>query len=589
MLDARYSIRTHVAGELRPSHVGSTVTLAGWVHRRRDHGGLVFLDIRDRSGLVQCVFDPEASGASFATAERVRPEWVVKLTGRVRPRPDGTVNPNLVTGEVEVVITEAIVLSESVTPPFEIEAGIETDEITRMKYRYIDIRRPEVLAALQLRDRVSQRFRKSLETRGFMEVETPILGKSTPEGARDFLVPSRMSPGSFYALPQSPQLFKQLLMVGGVERYYQIARCFRDEDLRADRQPEFTQVDIEMSFIEQDDILQMMEEIMHEVMHEAGHDLPVPLARLRYAEAMERYGSDRPDTRFELTLVDVSEVFGASGFKVFSSALSAGGAVKAVNAKGAGDWSRGRIDALNQFALDAGAKGLAWIAFTSDGEVKSPIAKFLTADEMAELRSALAVEPGDLVCMVADARPVANEVLGSLRLRLADDLGIVRSGFAALWVVDFPLFKYDEEAGRWQANHHPFTRPFDEHVATLEEHPGEALSYSYDLVMNGLEVGGGTLRIHDPKLQARVLALLGIGEEEAQDSFGFLLDALKHGAPPHGGIALGLDRLIMVLAGAASIRDVIAFPKTSSGSDPLTGAPDTVKPAQLRELHLRTE
>ncbi len=589
MLDARYSMRSHVCGSLSAANVGEEVTLAGWVGKRRDHGGLIFIDVRDRSGIVQCTFDPEASGAAFVTAETVRPEWVLKLIGTVRKRPQGTVNPHMPTGEVEVVISSAEVLNRSLTPPFEIEAGIDTDELTRMKWRYLDIRRPEVLAALQLRDRVTQRFRKSLEHRGFMEVETPILTKSTPEGARDFIVPSRLSPGKFYALPQSPQLFKQLLMVGGVERYYQIARCFRDEDLRADRQPEFTQVDIEMSFVDQEDVLAMMEDVMHEVMHEAGHDLPIPLARISWHDAMERFGTDRPDTRFGLELVDASPVFSASEFKVFSGALGAGGAIKAINAKGAGDWSRSRIDGLNQVAIDAGAKGLAWVAFTTAGEVRSPVAKFFTEAEMDALRTTLAVEPGDLVCMVADKRSLANEVLGTLRLKLADELGIERTGFATLWVLGFPLFTWDDEGGRWDASHNPFMLPFAEHVDSLESAPGDALGYSYDLVMNGFEIGGGTLRIPDPELQMRVFALMGMSPEEAADKFGFLLEALAFGAPPHGGIALGLDRLVMLLCGAHSIRDVIAFPKTSSGGDPMTSAPDTVSARQLKDVHLRAE
>lgn len=589
MLDARYSIRTHTAGSLGASQIGETVIVAGWVGKRRDHGGLIFVDLRDRSGIVQCTFDPDASGEAFMTAERVRPEWVVKITGIVRKRPDGTENPNMSTGDIEIAVTGAEVLNSSETPPFEVEAGIETDEVTRMRYRYIDIRRPEVLFALHLRDRVAQRFRKALETRGFMEVETPILGKSTPEGARDFIVPSRMTPGAFYALPQSPQLFKQLFMVGGIERYYQIARCFRDEDLRADRQPEFTQVDIEMSFATQDDIMLMMEDVMHEVMKEADVDLQVPLRRMTYAEAMDRFGSDRPDTRLGMELADASTVFSASEFKVFAAALGSGGVVKGIKVPGAGDWSRSRIDALNQVAVDAGARGLAWVAFPLEGDVRSPITKFFTEVEMTALREVFGVEPGDLLLMIADVRDVANEVLGTLRLRVADELGIERKGFDALWVTEFPMFKYDADSERYAANHHPFTMPFVEDIEKIDHAPLEVGSYSYDLIINGYEIGGGTLRIHNRELQLRVLEKLGHTAEEAHTQFGFLLEALALGAPPHGGIALGLDRLIMILAGASSIREVIAFPKTSSGADPLTGAPDAVSARQLKEVHLKSD
>jgi len=585
----RYSVRSHACGELTADDIGTTVRLAGWVARRRDHGGLIFIDLRDRSGIVQVTLDPEHAGEAFAIAEAVRPEWVVLIDGVVRRRPDGTENPGMPTGQVEVAVDGATVLNRSETPPFEIEAGIETDELTRLRYRYLDIRRPEMRDALMLRDRVTRAFRTALADRGFAEVETPILTKSTPEGARDFIVPSRLNPGKFYALPQSPQLFKQLLMVAGLERYYQIARCFRDEDLRADRQPEFTQVDIEMSFATQDDIMQMMEDVMAEVLGACEVPFEGGLQRLTYADAMDRFGSDRPDMRFEMELRSLSETFAESDFKVFSGALAAGGVVKGINAKGAGDWSRSRIDGLNQVALDAGAKGLAWIAFPTDGDVRSPIAKFLTDTEMAALRDALEIEPGDLALMVADARDVANEVLGVLRLKLAEELGIERSGFSALWVVDFPLFKYDAEEKRWAANHHPFTQPFLDQVDLLETAPAEVLSHSYDLIINGFEIGGGTLRIHDAELQKRVLGLLGHSEEGAAEEFGFLLEALGFGAPPHGGIALGLDRLIMVLAGADSIRDVIAFPKTSSGADPLTGAPEAVSARQLKDVRLRTD
>jgi len=587
MFDGRYSIRSHTNGELGAHVIGERVTLAGWVAKRRDHGGLIFVDLRDRSGIVQCTFDPDHSGEAFTLAELVRPEWVVKVEGEVRRRPEGTENPNMVSGEVEVVVSSVEVLNRSLTPPFEIEDGIDTDELTRMKWRYLDIRRPEVTAALMLRDKVTGAFRTSLAERGFVDVETPILNRSTPEGARDFIVPSRLNPGKFYALPQSPQIFKQLMMVAGIERYYQIARCFRDEDLRADRQPEFTQVDIEMSFVSPDDVIEMMEDVMTEVMTAAGEEFVTPLPRIAHSEAMDRYGSDRPDTRFGMELTDVGDIVAECGFKVFTGAVAGGGVVKAICAPGGGDFSRSRIDALNQLALDSGAKGLAWIAVTADGEIKSPIAKFFSDEDLAALRERTGAGAGDLMLFVADSRAVANEVLGVVRLRMADELKVVREGFAPIWVVDFPMFNWDADREGWTANHHPFTRPFDEHVALMDSDPGQVLSYSYDLVMGGLEIGGGSLRIHDADLQMAALRAVGLSEDDASEQFRFLLDALAYGAPPHGGIALGLDRLVMLLAGKDSIRDVIAFPKTSSGSDPLSGAPDAVAARQLKDVHIR--
>jgi aspartyl-tRNA synthetase len=589
MFDARYSVRTHVAGELGADAIGEPVRLAGWVHRRRDHGGLIFIDLRDRSGLVQIVFDPDESGPAFALAEQVRPEWVLSVEGAVRHRPEGTVNPNLDTGEIEVLVASAEALNRSETPPFEVDTAVETDETLRLKHRYVDMRRPEVLANLLLRDRIVQRFRRALGHRGFVEVETPVLTKATPEGARDFLVPSRMQAGRFYALPQSPQLFKQLLMVGGLERYYQIARCFRDEDQRADRQLEFTQVDLEMAFVEQDDVLELMEEVMREVMAEGGVDLQVPLERLAYDEAMDRFGSDRPDLRYGLELVDVSDVFEGTEFKVFGSVLANGGCIKALSVDGCGDWARSRIDALNDLAVEAGAKGLAWLAISSDEDIKSPVAKFFSKDELEGLRAAVGAKAGALVCMVADERRTANEVLGVLRTHLAEALGLASGPHRALWVVDFPLVAWNDEEERYDATHHPFTRPHDEDIEMLEERPLDVRAYAYDLVIDGVEIGGGTLRIHDPELQERVLARLGVGEAEAASKFGFLLEALSYGAPPHGGIALGLDRLVAMLAGTPSIRDVIAFPKTSSGSCPLTGAPDEVSARQLRDVHLKLD
>ncbi len=585
-----YCMHTATDGQLRPADIGREVTLTGWAWHTRDHGGLIFIDLRDRTGYTQVVVDPDCvSAEDFATAEHLGREYVLKVAGTVRARAAEAVNPNMVTGEIEVLASAVEVLNTSVTPPFSIEDGIETDETTRMKWRYLDIRRPEMLASLTLRHTVAQAMRRALDERGFLEIETPILANSTPEGARDYIVPSRPNPGKFYALPQSPQQFKQMLMCAGVERYYQIARCFRDEDLRADRQPEFTQVDIEMSFVQGDDVMNMMEGVMAEVLKAAGvDDVAFPLQRMPYAESMERFGNDRPDVRFGMELKDITDIVKNTGFKVFSSVAQSGGVVKAINAKGAGDWSRGDVEKLATIAEANGAKGMAWVAFTTGGDEKSPIKKFFTDEEWAALKAAMDVEPGDLLLFAADKPEVANAVLSALRLHMADALDVPRPGHSLLWVVDFPMFKYDEDEKKYAAEHHPFTHVLDEDLDKLETAPLECGSYSYDLVMDGFEVGGGTIRIHNAEEQRRVLRVCGLTDEQINEKFGHLIHALELGAPPHGGIALGLDRLVMLLAGKDSIRDVIAFPKTSSASDPMTGAPGSVAARQLKEVNLRT-
>ncbi|MDO3409017.1 aspartate--tRNA ligase [Saccharibacillus sp. CPCC 101409] len=580
--------RTHHCGQITSEQIGETVTLNGWVQTRRDLGGVLFIDLRDRSGIVQIVFNPAYSGDALQTAERVRSEYVLAVKGTVVKRDPETVNKNLPTGELEVRITEIEVLNAAKTPPFFIEDGIEVDEALRLKYRYLDLRRPEMQKTLRLRSQSAKIFRNFLDDQDFVEVETPILTKSTPEGARDYLVPSRVHEGEFFALPQSPQIFKQLLMVSGLERYYQIARCFRDEDLRSDRQPEFTQVDLEMSFVSRDDILGMIEELMAKLFRETiGVEVQLPFQRLTHAEAMSKYGSDKPDLRFGLELVDVGDIVQGSGAKVFASVIAGGGQVKVLNAKGCGSWPRKEIDDLGPYAARYGAKGLAWIQVKEDG-FKGPVVKFMSEEEIEALRERTGAEVGDLLLFSADKKQVVADVLGALRLKIGRQLGLIDDSiYKFAWVLDFPLLSYDEESKRYVAEHHPFTRPLAEDLELFETDPGAVRAQAYDLVLNGYEVGGGSLRIFEHELQQKMFGLLGISEETAQEQFGFLLDAFQYGTPPHGGFAFGFDRLVMLLTQRTNLRETIAFPKTASATDLLMNAPSPVDKPQLDQLHIK--
>lgn len=580
--------RSHRCTELSAKDAKSQVTVMGWVQKRRNLGSLIFVDLRDRSGLLQIVFDEKDIGTDgFEKAGKLRSEFVIAVVGRVELR-EGAVNENLATGEIEIRATQLRILSESETPPFPIEEDIKTKDELRLKYRFLDLRRPNLQSNLMLRSKVANSARQFLADEGFLEIETPILIKSTPEGARDYLVPSRIHPGHFYALPQSPQLFKQLLMCSGYDRYFQIAKCFRDEDLRADRQPEFTQIDMELSFVDIDDVIDVNERLLAKIFKDAvGIDVPLPIPRMTWKEAMDRFGSDKPDTRFGMELKDVSEIVKDCGFGVFTGALANGGSVRGINANGQGHMPRKKIDALVEFAKGYGAKGLAYLVINDDGSYKSSFAKFMTEEELSALVNALEGKPGDLLLFAADKNKIVWNVLGALRLEIAKNLGLLKKDeFKFLWITEFPLLEYSEEEGRYMAMHHPFTMPMEEDLDKIDTDPGAVRAKAYDITLNGNEIGGGSVRIHQDDIQSKMFEVLGFTKEQAEDQFGFLLTAFKYGVPPHAGLAYGLDRLVMLMAGEDSIREVIAFPKVKDASCLMTGAPGTVDEQQLKELEL---